>query len=191
MPTITDLSCVKDGVVVHTTLNDSGNSCRIGPDVDSNRTAFFRFQLNIPRWARIVSAWLNGQAVDSSTGSQYTQLLYCEDVDSSADWGGSENLKLRTFVWNSAYWSSEVCPAQSAGDAISLDVRAPLQGVVIRPGWEANNYILLAQAPVDEEHGDDNWGFATNEHVSYEPPTLNVEYSDRWPRRQSIGGIFV
>lgn len=150
---------------------------RVAPATQADQIVGLRFtDLDIPRDARIVSAWVEFDA-DEPTARTAFLTIHARAVDDAPAIATARGGELGPFTLTAVEWSPW---ARLAGAAVGHADRTPdlaplFQEVVSRPGWSPGNAVVL----VFSRSG----GAEAFEGGRSRAPLLHVEF-----RRQPAGG---
>jgi hypothetical protein len=139
-----------------------------------------RFQLDIPPGATINEAELELIARKDRKGSTETVRIYCEAADNAAAFTSATNdISSRSLTTKYKNWStSKKWKRNKSYD--SPDFAAVLQEVISRPGWTANNYVVVIVKSNTQESDSlrstrrEAYGYGSN---SSKAPVLSVDYT--------------
>lgn len=135
--------------------------------------SFYRFQLPIPRNAIISAAGIVWYYA-ATWSAEFALRLYAELIGNSPAFGPSEDLTART---RTTAYAQGTPPAAAAGGWAAGGIASIIQEVVNQSAWKYNNALTLIHQHVDCVKTDLEFKVAADEHASYPPMALIVEYT--------------
>lgn len=164
-----------------------GTQTYTNPTVDSDLDLLnqnyvgMRWQLNVPANATINNAHIKWVQCRDVTGNTYAGKIYCEDTDDAATFAAVANdISSRTLTTAYVAWQDTVIRRRNHWWQ-SLDLTEPLQEVIDRAGWAADQHVVvivkcdtLASGIPSGGYSRDVFGYDVSPAKS---PMLVVEYT--------------